>query len=1165
MPLVADLVDDFEGPTLDTLTPAGAGLAGGALYVNVHGTGPGAEVYSNARSDAALTWTGSSLTVEVDAMPAGVGGHAQIWLRDATPVNAVDRLGFEYLSTENRLDLLGQTAGYTATIGPTTSLTYDPVAMRWLRIENTGTAIVWSTSPDGLDWTVQRTYAQVPAWAAGDDVQLSIEGYRNGDGPQDTLRIASMNVVPGPPADGTPDIREVIGGTANPDDVNGGDLTLTTSADVEVGDLLVVFQGHDYGPASAMLAPGGTDADGWELVAEGNPNEIDQVHEYVWTRRVTTAGVQTITDSGGASSSDITVHVVVLDGATLPADPVDGGAGTVNGGGSLAAEHVAPGVSPEGPASLLLCGFASQQVVDYTAPPGMTPVGDELDGRTWITQRVYSEVLDAAGPTDTRTATADPARGYAAATVAFRGAVPDEPEVPDYVGPVDDFTAGTLDLWPASYGGVSVVAGRARVVCEYDDAAAEPAWSGVQTAGTDNRPLTGRSFHVEVPTVPAQGGAAPADEVRANLWLASASGPDGVRLGWSYDANTGLLYATSQGAGGDAAYADSSTDPAALGLTYSPITHRWWKVEHTGTVIRWSTSQTGQDGSWIARRVLATPPAWTAEPDVRVALESYRYSGAADFAEFDNVNVVPTGPVTVQAASAGDASSAGTATPAIVAASGASTGSTAAGDATATRVSALAARATATGSSSVQATASLGTGSAGTAGSASSASGLRVVLASASASATASGQGDLRPSGAAGAAGTATGSGSAAVTRVVALTATAGSSATAGAHPVRVASSAASSTASTAAGAEPGPVARPRARSRAVALGRAGVAAVGRLAARLSATAVGRATPTRATGASAAETAHTAATATPRAVTPGAAREDATATARAHSDPVGRDLAGAPASSGGAAHPGRVVPCSARGAIRAGAAGHATAVRRPAARGLVEVATAAHPRRVARPRATASASWTGWVGAPERAVRLRAAATCTAAPRAHARAVGAGTASSSAGTATGTPAQVVVPSSAASPAHGLGLAAVRAVCHGHARDLAGAAGISTPRPVARPTARAGAQVDGDATARTIGTPGARGSVAALGAVSAGRVSHARALADTAASGWTGSGPFTAAGSALGAVTAAGVVTRAVDIPGHLDPGATQAALDAAAAPSGLAATAHPAHLEVTLS
>lgn len=220
----------------------------------------------------------------------------------------------------------------------------------------------------------------------------------------------------------TPVVKEVVS-------TNGGSsqtTSLSTSANVAVGDLLVYVQGHDWGHASdtgtqTMLAPGGT-AGTWTRRALGNPNDVNQVHNAFWTRSVTTAGVQTATDSGVAPGADVTAHLIVIDGTTLAANPFDGGAGSPNGGAAAVTAHVAPTVSPTGADDLLLCAFSSQQNVIYSAPGGMTAVGAQATSRTWITTAVYRQTLAAAGATGTRTATASAACGYSGATLALKGA-----------------------------------------------------------------------------------------------------------------------------------------------------------------------------------------------------------------------------------------------------------------------------------------------------------------------------------------------------------------------------------------------------------------------------------------------------------------------------------------------------------------------------------------------------------------------------------------------------------------------------------------------------------------------------------------------------------------------------------------------------------------------
>lgn len=199
MPLLEAHQDACNGAALDPnlWVPNGALLDGaGRAQVPAQQTA-GVPSYLSMRGAIGCTWTGSSLTVEIAAMPtAGTAGFAQVWVMDPAPADTVARLGFEYRAAANALDLIGQSsAGYTA-IGTTTTLTYSATTHRWLRIRHTGTSIVWDTSPDGITWTLgQRTLAAVPTWANKTTLIPSFEAYRTA-GANDALVLDNINMPP---------------------------------------------------------------------------------------------------------------------------------------------------------------------------------------------------------------------------------------------------------------------------------------------------------------------------------------------------------------------------------------------------------------------------------------------------------------------------------------------------------------------------------------------------------------------------------------------------------------------------------------------------------------------------------------------------------------------------------------------------------------------------------------------------------------------------------------------------------------------------------------------------------------------------------------------------------------------------------------------------------
>lgn len=196
MALLQTLTDDFSG-TLAKWTVNAATIVGGELAVRCNHTA-GAPTYAFATSVEGFTWSGSYLFAKVPGMPAVAGvstANAQMWVMDSAPADTVARLGFEYRAAANALDCIGQSGATYAPIGTTTTLTYSATTHAWLRINHTGTAIVWQTSPDGVTWTTRRTLATVPTWANKTTLLASFQAFRS-NGTNDTFRVDNVNAVP---------------------------------------------------------------------------------------------------------------------------------------------------------------------------------------------------------------------------------------------------------------------------------------------------------------------------------------------------------------------------------------------------------------------------------------------------------------------------------------------------------------------------------------------------------------------------------------------------------------------------------------------------------------------------------------------------------------------------------------------------------------------------------------------------------------------------------------------------------------------------------------------------------------------------------------------------------------------------------------------------------
>ncbi|MFJ1808550.1 MULTISPECIES: LamG-like jellyroll fold domain-containing protein [unclassified Streptomyces] len=177
----------------------------------------------------------------------------------------------------------------------------------------------------------------------------------------------------------------------------------------------------------------------------------------------------------------------------------------------------------------------------------------------------------------------------------------------------DDFDDGRIDsaLWPTSTGSPTETAtGRLRI----------PMAPGVDTNFTSARSwkLLASKLTAKLATVPAANGSSNA---AASMWVTSTT--SGTRIGWRYDALTGVLAAMSQ-----VGFADGTP----TNLTYSAIDHAWLRVREAGGTVYWETSGDGYD--WTTRRTLATP-AWVTSQTHAVDLPTTRTGGTAGYIEWD--------------------------------------------------------------------------------------------------------------------------------------------------------------------------------------------------------------------------------------------------------------------------------------------------------------------------------------------------------------------------------------------------------------------------------------------------------------------------------------------------------------------------------------------------
>ena len=158
-----------------------ASSGGSPAYSALYTTGPG--------SGDTFTFDTATLFGEFAELPVAGGAtvaYAQVVILSPTPGTYV---GILYDAVSGYMSA-GDYVGYSD--AGLVVWAYD-ASSRWFRFAHDGTGITWSTSPDGLTWTVRRTVASAPAWLAG-DVEFMAQATR-ADGADDYAGVDNINVI----------------------------------------------------------------------------------------------------------------------------------------------------------------------------------------------------------------------------------------------------------------------------------------------------------------------------------------------------------------------------------------------------------------------------------------------------------------------------------------------------------------------------------------------------------------------------------------------------------------------------------------------------------------------------------------------------------------------------------------------------------------------------------------------------------------------------------------------------------------------------------------------------------------------------------------------------------------------------------------------------------
>lgn len=269
-------------------------------------------------------------------------------------------------------------------------------------------------------------------------------------GPLSTYPSRDLNPGFFNPTYATPTVREVVHGTS-PTIGPAAELSLTTGAGTQVGDLLVLVAGVSFCSGSDNLdglnlgggavggiplpLPGGT-AGTWTprtAVQPANLGGADGVgggYLAVWTRPVGTGGAQTVTlTSDGGSPSAVFGACYVLSGSGLTVVDADNAYTDQDYGGPVPHSPDAPAPSVTGvTGGLLICGWQSEaQPLNAQPNPPTVPgsMSGQVDAYYPSEGRFASarEALALPGATGVRTATFTGGNVvFGAAAIVVRGA-----------------------------------------------------------------------------------------------------------------------------------------------------------------------------------------------------------------------------------------------------------------------------------------------------------------------------------------------------------------------------------------------------------------------------------------------------------------------------------------------------------------------------------------------------------------------------------------------------------------------------------------------------------------------------------------------------------------------------------------------------------------------
>lgn len=226
-PKLATLIDPFNEGSINTsvwnATSAGAASLDTVNSVVSLAVGTTASTYYSLGAAGPYDATSSSLYAQIVAAPVGNGGTSTI-LKLASGTNGIQAI----LSTGGGFEVQVITAGsYVNTSLPT----YSPDAHRWWRFtENGSSQFLFSTSPDGFNWTTLATLSYT--WSATAVSVFFQTGATDTEPAGQVATISSVNTMLGGVWNPNwPRLEDAWGSQWN---CNGGDLPLDRYTDLTI-------------------------------------------------------------------------------------------------------------------------------------------------------------------------------------------------------------------------------------------------------------------------------------------------------------------------------------------------------------------------------------------------------------------------------------------------------------------------------------------------------------------------------------------------------------------------------------------------------------------------------------------------------------------------------------------------------------------------------------------------------------------------------------------------------------------------------------------------------------------------------------------------------------------------------------------------------------------